>query len=69
MTAELSPLQARRQVLPSQTTRVSTALGSAFVTVTRDLDGEPFEVFLNVDKAGDESFEGKEYAKTTDGYL
>jgi ribonucleoside-diphosphate reductase alpha chain len=55
-----SPLQARPRVMPSQTGRISTALGTAFVTLTRDPDGQPFEVFLNVGKAGSETFASAE---------
>lgn len=43
---------ARPPVLPSQTTRVPTALGAAFVTLARDQQGQPFELFLNIGKAG-----------------
>lgn len=47
-----SPVAARPPVLPSQTTRVPTALGAAFVTLARDQQGQPFELFLNIGKAG-----------------
>jgi len=60
VTTEPSLLEARRRVLPSQTARISTALGTAFVTLTRDPDEEPFEVFLNVGKAGSETFASAE---------
>ena len=60
MTTEPSPLDARPRVLPGQTTPISTALGTAFVTITRDPVGQPFEVFLNVGKAGSETFASAE---------
>jgi cell fate (sporulation/competence/biofilm development) regulator YlbF (YheA/YmcA/DUF963 family) len=53
---ERSLLEARPRVLPSQTTRISTTLGAAFVTLTRDSEGQPFEFFLNVGKAGSETY-------------
>ena len=40
------------QVFPRQTARVPTALGAAFVTLIRDPKGQPFEVLLNLGKAG-----------------
>src|SRR5512136_2438490 len=40
------------QVFPSQTARVPTALGAAFVTLIRDPQGQPFEVLLNLGKDG-----------------
>src|SRR5512136_128789 len=40
------------QVFPSQTARVPTALGAAFVTLIRDPQGQPLEVLLNLGKAG-----------------
>lgn len=56
MSTERILLEARARVLPSQTTRLSTALGTAFVTLTRDSEGQPFEIFLNVGKAGSETY-------------
>lgn len=56
MSGEHTLLEARPQVLPSQTTLVDTTLGSAFVTLTRDPAGLPLEVFLNVGKAGTETY-------------
>ena len=50
----------RPQVLPSETVRTPTALGTAFVTVTRDQDAQPFEVFLSVGKAGSETYASAE---------
>ena len=60
MTSGPSPIEARPRVLPSQTGRISTTFGTAFVTMTRDPDGQPFEVFLNVGKAGSETFASAE---------
>jgi cell fate (sporulation/competence/biofilm development) regulator YlbF (YheA/YmcA/DUF963 family) len=52
MATVTSPVAARPPILPSQTTRVPTALGAAFVTLARDQQGQPFELFLNIGKAG-----------------
>jgi cell fate (sporulation/competence/biofilm development) regulator YlbF (YheA/YmcA/DUF963 family) len=49
-------LEARPRVLTSQTTRLSTPLGTAFVTLTRDPEGQPLELFLNVGKAGSDTY-------------
>jgi len=54
------PVAARPHVLPSETARVPTALGAAFVTLTRDPHGQPFEVFLSVGKAGTDTFASAE---------
>lgn len=56
MPAETTLLEARPRVLTSQTTRVSTTLGTAFVTLTRDPEGQPLELFLNVGKAGSDTY-------------
>lgn len=56
MPAETTLLEARPRVLTSQTRRVSTKLGTAFVTLTRDREGQPLEVFLNVGKAGSDTY-------------
>jgi len=45
MATVTSPVAARPPVLPSQTTRVPTALGAAFVTLACDQQGQPFELF------------------------
>ncbi|MDE2780945.1 MAG: hypothetical protein OXI91_14900 [Chloroflexota bacterium] len=42
----------RPRCLPSVTTKLSTELGSLFVTVGLDEDGQPFEVFGSLGKAG-----------------
>ena len=45
-------VRVRSQVLCGRTFRQPTPSGTAFVTVNEDEDGQPFEVFLNVGKAG-----------------
>ena len=42
----------RPRCLPSVTTRLNTELGNLFVTVGLDEDGQPFEVFGSLGKAG-----------------
>ncbi len=42
----------RPRCLPSVTTRLNTELGNLFVTVGLDDDGQPFEVFGSLGKAG-----------------
>ena len=49
MTATTRP---RPRSLPSTTTKLSTEMGSLFVTVCVDEDGDPFEVFGHLGKAG-----------------
>ena len=44
--------RARPRSLPSTTTKLSTEMGSLFVTVSVDEDGEPFEVFGHLGKGG-----------------
>ena len=44
--------KARPRSLPSTTTKLSTEMGSLFVTVSVDEDGEPFEVFGHLGKGG-----------------
>ena len=56
MPAKTNLLEPRPRVLTSQTTRVATTLGTAFVTLTLDQEGQPLEVFLNVGKAGSETY-------------
>lgn len=53
-------IASREQVLKSHTTRLETRSGTAFITLTNDADGEPFEVFLNLGKAGSETFAAAE---------
>ncbi|MBU0703364.1 MAG: ribonucleoside-diphosphate reductase, adenosylcobalamin-dependent, partial [Chloroflexi bacterium] len=45
----------RPQTLPGQTYRLATPLGAAYITINANGDGEPFEVFLNVGKAGSDT--------------
>ena len=45
----------RPRRLPGQTYRIVTPLGTAYVTVNENGGGEPFEVFLNVGKAGSDT--------------
>ena len=44
--------RARPRNLPSTTTKLQTEMGSLFVTVSVDDDGEPFEVFGYLGKGG-----------------
>jgi cell fate (sporulation/competence/biofilm development) regulator YlbF (YheA/YmcA/DUF963 family) len=55
-----SPKAGRERLLSSQTTRLDTREGTAFITLTYDPEGEPFEVFLNLGKAGTETFAAAE---------
>jgi ribonucleoside-diphosphate reductase alpha chain len=42
----------RPHALVGQTSKVQTDVGPAFITINRDDDGNPIEVFVNVGKAG-----------------
>ena len=42
----------RPRALPSTTTKLSTEHGNLYVTVSTDENGEPFEVFGSIGKAG-----------------
>ena len=44
--------RARPRTLPSTTTKLQMEFGSLFVTVSVDEEGEPFEVFGHLGKAG-----------------
>ena len=44
--------RSRPRCLPSLTTKLSTELGSLYITVGLDEDGQPFEVFGSLGKAG-----------------
>ena len=44
--------RARPRSLPSTTTKLKTEMGSLFVTISTDEDGEPFEVFGFLGKGG-----------------
>ncbi len=50
-----TPIRPRPHVLEGRTYRVNTPLGTAYVTVNCNGEGEPFEVFLNVGKAGSDT--------------
>jgi ribonucleoside-diphosphate reductase alpha chain len=45
----------RSHALQGQTYKIETPLGTAYVTVNRNGDNEPFEVFCNVGKAGSDT--------------
>lgn len=45
----------REHALIGQTYKIETPLGGAYVTVNRNGNGEPFEVFCNVGKAGSDT--------------
>ncbi|MBI3286890.1 MAG: vitamin B12-dependent ribonucleotide reductase, partial [Chloroflexi bacterium] len=45
-------VQPRPRALTGVTYRMGTPLGSAFITVNSDEQGQPFEIFVNVGKAG-----------------
>ena len=42
----------RPRTLPSSTTKLHTEHGNLYITVSLDEDGEPFEVFGSIGKAG-----------------
>ena len=48
----MTATRSRPRCLPSVTTKLSTELGSLFVTVGLDESGQPFEVFGSLGKAG-----------------
>jgi ribonucleoside-diphosphate reductase alpha chain len=49
------PKKPRPRMLPGETYRISTPLGTTFVTVNENGGREPFEVFLHTSKAGSET--------------
>jgi len=51
----LTKVRPRPHTLEGKTYRVLTPLGTAYTTVNVNGDGEPFEVFLNVGKAGSDT--------------
>lgn len=53
--AASSKVKPRPKVVAGKTYRVATPLGTAFVTVNENGSGEPFEVFVNVGKAGSDT--------------
>lgn len=48
-------IRPRPHCLKGATYRLSTPLGAAYLTINSNGDGEPFEVFLNVGKAGSDT--------------
>lgn len=48
-------MRVRDEALRGRTYRMGTPLGTAFVTVNEDGEGEPFEVFVNVGKGGSDT--------------
>ncbi|OGM21778.1 ribonucleoside-diphosphate reductase, adenosylcobalamin-dependent [Candidatus Woesebacteria bacterium RIFCSPHIGHO2_01_FULL_38_9] len=46
------PTQIRPFVIQGATYKLNTPVGQAFVTINKDVGGEPLEVFINVGKAG-----------------
>lgn len=46
------PLKERPPVVTGATYRVKTPVGTAFVTINQDSQGQPMEIFINVGKAG-----------------
>ncbi|OGE78697.1 ribonucleoside-diphosphate reductase, adenosylcobalamin-dependent [Candidatus Daviesbacteria bacterium RIFCSPLOWO2_02_FULL_41_8] len=47
-----APVAERPMILRGRTYKVSTPVGEAFITVNRDVSGQPFEVFVTVGRAG-----------------
>ncbi len=47
-----APVAERPMILRGRTYKVSTPVGEAFITVNRDGEGQPFEVFVTVGRAG-----------------
>ncbi len=53
---ESSVIAPRPRALHSTTQRTPTTLGTAFITIATDEAGAPFEAFVNVGKAGSDTF-------------
>jgi len=53
--APLAPVQPRPRVVQGVTYRTETPLGTAYITVNHNGQGEPLEVFANVGKVGSET--------------
>lgn len=45
-------MEPRPVMLHGTTYRIPTPVGTAFIIITRNKDGEPFEVFINIGKGG-----------------
>jgi len=52
---QTTQVRPRPPALEGRTYSLSTPLGTAYITINRNGDGEPFEVFLNVGKAGSDT--------------
>ena len=46
------PLRQRPYVVKGSTYRMNTPMGTAFITINEDFEGQPLEIFINVGKAG-----------------
>lgn len=46
------PLRHRPYVVKGSTYRMNTPMGTAFITINEDANGDPLEIFINVGKAG-----------------
>lgn len=46
------PLRPRPYVVTGSTYKMGTPIGTAFITINEDVEGQPLEVFINVGKAG-----------------
>ncbi len=51
---ELQTIKPRPVKVDGATYRIETPMGSAFITINHDPDGNPFEVFVTIGKAGSE---------------
>lgn len=45
-------IRPRPMIVSGSTYKIDTPVGTAFITINVDQDGEPFEVFINIGKAG-----------------
>lgn len=52
VTIDEDPLRQRPYVVTGSTYKMGTPVGTAFVTINEDTEGQPLEVFINVGKAG-----------------
>jgi len=50
--SESAPIAERPMILRGRTYKISTPVGEAFITVNRDTEDQPFEVFVTVGRAG-----------------
>jgi len=49
---ETAPIAARPMILRGRTYKITTPVGEAFITINRDGEDQPFEVFITVGKGG-----------------